>query len=198
MPRSAFAAWGTSQLINSAARHQRCMCVPWWHMKFVSQLECRHRIPILENKSRVRPLPRLESSIVGRESHAAGPEPDEAGRWSILWRAASSAHALALADQLVASGTSFLTTIAVARWTNPGQLGVFVIGMTIMVAALAIQDALVIKPYGIQRFQPDRSPTEHAGNSLMLSGLLAIGSAGALAMCALALLLAGADRETVV
>jgi O-antigen/teichoic acid export membrane protein len=80
--------------------------------------------------------------------------------------------ALALADQAVVSGTSFLTTVMIGRWTFPSELGLYSIGISLLITSLAIQESLVSVPYTILQHRPAGTPAEHAGSSLTLSGLL--------------------------
>ena len=82
-------------------------------------------------------------------------------------------HILAVLDQLLVSGTSFLMTVAVGRWTSARELGIYAIAMSVVAAATAFQDALIIKPFTIQRFSTESPKAEHAGSSLILS--LALG-----------------------
>ena len=84
-----------------------------------------------------------------------------------------STHLIAILDQMVVSGTSFVMTVAIGRWTNAPTLGIYAIAMSVVAAALALQDALIIKPFTIQRFSSTSPKTEHAGSSLLLS--LALG-----------------------
>jgi O-antigen/teichoic acid export membrane protein len=79
---------------------------------------------------------------------------------------------LALADQAVISGASFLTTVTIGRWCLPSELGVYLMGVSLVVSWLGIQDTLISIPYTFQRHRPVGSPAEHAGSSLTLSGLL--------------------------
>jgi O-antigen/teichoic acid export membrane protein len=102
---------------------------------------------------------------------------------------------IALIDQGVVSGASFLTTIMVGRWTSPGQLGLYSVGVSALVASLAIQDSLVSLPYTIQRHQMPRTPAEGAGASLAQSGLLSALVAVLLATTALGLSAGGAKQE---
>jgi O-antigen/teichoic acid export membrane protein len=83
----------------------------------------------------------------------------------------------------VVSGTSFLTTVLIARWADASQLGTYAIGISILASILAAQDALIVRPYSIKRHQPVGSAAEHAGGSLALSVLLS-------AICIVVLVLA--------
>ncbi|MGA2494106.1 MAG: hypothetical protein ABSF67_14335 [Roseiarcus sp.] len=104
-------------------------------------------------------------------------------------------HSLALADQAVVSGASLLSTVAVGRWTLPSELGIYTIALSVSGSLLAVQDALILLPYTIQRHHPSYSPAEHAGTSLLLSGLLATAATVALALVAIGTLALGADAK---
>lgn len=104
-------------------------------------------------------------------------------------------HVLALADQAVVSGTTLLSMVLVGRWTVPNELGVYSIGASILGSLLAVQDALILLPYTIQRHRPSRTPAEHAGISLLHSGLLAAAAMAALALAAAGASALGADAN---
>jgi O-antigen/teichoic acid export membrane protein len=103
--------------------------------------------------------------------------------------------ALALADQAVVSGASFLTTVLISHWTNSSLLGIYAIGISVLVSMLAIQDSLISLPYTIQRHQPLSTPNEHAGSSLAHSGLLSTLGVVVLAVTALVLSARGSGPE---
>jgi O-antigen/teichoic acid export membrane protein len=117
--------------------------------------------------------------------------------WSDLRRLASGVHALALADQAVVSGASFLTTVVIGRWTSASELGTYAIGYSILVSSLAIQESLISLPYSIQRHRPLGTPAEHAGGSLTLSAMMSATGAIVLTVTALALSLWGAGSELI-
>ena len=103
------------------------------------------------------------------------------GMGSSFKRIVAGEHLSALMDQAVVSGTSFLSTVAIARSTDATELGTYATGMVLVAVMVSIQDVLVIKPYAIQRFDPLETPARHAGDALLLSGLLsALGAAVAL------------------
>jgi hypothetical protein len=118
------------------------------------------------------------------------------GRWArllhiawVTWRT----HVFAALDQTVVSGTAFLTTVLVGYWTFPSELGIYSIGFSLLASLLAFQDSLILLAYTIQRHRPLGTPAEHAGSSLMQSGLL---SALAMVMIAAAALgLSASDAE---
>ena len=101
---------------------------------------------------------------------------EETRRWwvGLLWTAWETwgTHALALADQAVVSAASFLTTVMIARWTLPNELGLYSIGISLLVSSLSIQESLISLPYTIQQHRAPGTPAEHAGSSLTHSTLL--------------------------
>ena len=117
--------------------------------------------------------------------------------WFVLRKLMASAHGLALFDQIIASGTNFLATILIARFAGASALGSYVIAMTVLVALFACQDAVIIKPYTIQRFRPVGTPAEHAGTALQLSMLLSAACAVGLAVLSAILFLMGAGAVPV-
>jgi O-antigen/teichoic acid export membrane protein len=102
---------------------------------------------------------------------------------------------LALADQAVVSGASFLTTVAIGRWTFPSELGLYSIGISLLVSSVAIQESLIAIPYTIQRHRPLGTQAEHAGSSLTQSGLLS--ALGVVVLAATAVGLSTRDAEPV-
>ena len=117
-------------------------------------------------------------------------------RWVTLLRTAWGTwgtHALALADQAVVSAASFLTTVVIARWTVPNELGLYSIGISLLVSSLSIQESLISLPYTIQQHRARGTPAEHAGSSLTHSALLSALGIVILLVIALALSATGAD-----
>ena len=107
------------------------------------------------------------------------------------------AHVLALADQVVVSGASFLATVVIARSTDSIQLGAYAIGVSLLASVLTVQESLILLPYSIQRYSPLGTPAEHAGISLTLSGLLSAANIMVLVAVALGLSMHGAQPEVV-
>jgi O-antigen/teichoic acid export membrane protein len=113
-----------------------------------------------------------------------------------LLRAAWGTHALALADQAVVSGTSFITTIVIGRWCLPSELGVYSLGISLLVSWLAIQESLISLPYVIYRQRPlQGTPPEHAGSSLAHNGLLSVLAIAVLMVTAMGLSARGAEPK---
>lgn len=86
-------------------------------------------------------------------------------------------HIFSLVDQALVSGTSFLTTFLVARFSTAGELGVYAIGISVLVSLLAFQDSLILQPYTIRLHSAGRRLADHEGASLIFSVLFSIGSA---------------------
>lgn len=101
--------------------------------------------------------------------------------------------AMALADQAVVSAASFLTTVMIARWTIPNELGLYSIGISLLVSSLVVQESLISMPYTIQQHRAAGTPAEHAGSSLTYSALLSALGIVVLAVTALAFSASGAD-----
>jgi len=117
--------------------------------------------------------------------------------WKQALRFVSREHLLALVDQGVVSGTSFLTTLSIARWSGSSQLGIYAVGMTLLFTLLAFQDSLISQPYAIQRHYPEGSAAERAGASLTLSILFSTASILVLTVTALGFLTWGLSHELV-
>lgn len=109
----------------------------------------------------------------------------------------SREHILALADQVVVSGTGFLTTIFIARWSGAADLGVYAIGLSWLGTLLMFQESLVLEPYIIQLHYPHGTRAERAGASLALSVLFSVVSILALVVLAAVCVEWGASREMV-
>jgi O-antigen/teichoic acid export membrane protein len=103
--------------------------------------------------------------------------------------------ALGFLDQAVVSGTSFITTVLISHWTSPDQLGLYAIGITVLLSMLAVQDSLISLPYTIQRHEPLSTPNEHAGSALTHCGLLAAFGVIILTLAAFALSARGLRPE---
>jgi O-antigen/teichoic acid export membrane protein len=106
------------------------------------------------------------------------------GTWKYASHVVSRDHALSLADQAVVSGTSFLTTLLIARSSDAGQLGVYAVGISLLLSVAAFQDSLILQPYMIQRHSQQGTPAEYLSASLTLSVLFAVGCTLALTVTA--------------
>jgi O-antigen/teichoic acid export membrane protein len=109
----------------------------------------------------------------------------------------SREYVLSLADQAVVSGTSFVTTLLIARGSGSSQLGIYALGMSLLLSFVAFQDSLISQPYSIKRHYPEGTPAELAGATLMLSILFSAGSILGLTVAALCILEWGASSDAV-
>jgi O-antigen/teichoic acid export membrane protein len=91
-------------------------------------------------------------------------------------------HIFSLVDQALVSGTSFLTTLLVARFGGAGELGIYAIGISVLVSLLAFQDSLILQPYTIRQHSPGVHPADHGGASLIFSFVVSVGCAVVLAL----------------
>jgi O-antigen/teichoic acid export membrane protein len=150
--------------------------------------------PLNSDADRKATAPRLKLHVTEQSGEE---ETKRGGAWSALARVVLGTHFLALADQAVVSGTSLLSTVLVGRFTVPSQLGIYTIALSVLGSLLAVQDALILLPYTIQRHGPSRTPAEHAGISLLHSGLLAAMATAALALATVAALAFVADANLI-
>jgi O-antigen/teichoic acid export membrane protein len=150
--------------------------------------------PLESDADRKAPAPWLKLHVA---ESLGDEEAKRGGASSAFARVVFGTHFLALADQAVVSGTSLLSTVLVGRFTVPSQLGIYTIALSVLGSLLAVQDALILLPYTIQRHRPSRSPAEHAGISLLHSGVLAAAATVALALAAAGGLMLGADASLI-
>jgi O-antigen/teichoic acid export membrane protein len=89
--------------------------------------------------------------------------------------------AAVLCDQLLVSGTSFLTTVLVGRCLGKTQLGWYALAYSVVVVLLEIQNSFIASPYTINspRLDP-QAQARSTGNALVLSIVLAALAAVAL------------------
>jgi O-antigen/teichoic acid export membrane protein len=128
----------------------------------------------------------------------AGPSLDGRGKfaaWERNARLRFGPHFLALADQAIVSGTAFLSTVLVGRWTNPGDLGIYIIALSVLGSLTAVQEALILLPYTIQRHRSSRAPAEDTGIALLCTAVLAGIAMAALATAAATTLALGAETK---
>ncbi len=82
---------------------------------------------------------------------------------------------LALGDQAIVSGTSFLTTVLIGRACGPEELGGYSLGFSLWMLAQSMLHALVLIPYTVHvNRQPGRLHAVYAGASLVQAGGLAV------------------------
>jgi O-antigen/teichoic acid export membrane protein len=95
------------------------------------------------------------------------------GLWSWLVGIALGKNTLALVDQAVVSGTNFLTAVMIGRAAGVGELGIYSLGFSLLVAWTCAQDALIALPYTIYCHRSRReTQAEYAGSVLVHQGLL--------------------------
>jgi O-antigen/teichoic acid export membrane protein len=112
---------------------------------------------------------------------------NKTGVWTSLRRILLGAHALALADQAVVSGTSFVTMVVIGRATSPDELGVYALAIELLIWFQTSHEMLVMLPFTVQRHHPLGTPTEHAGSSLTFSWMLSVLALAVLATTASAM-----------
>lgn len=155
-------------------------------------------LPIAE-----RAPPQSSAPSFGQRCVAIAADPCTAQEETKWWRVSPlrtawgtwGTQALALADQAIVSAASFLTTVVIARWTIPNELGLYSIGISLLVSSLSIQESLISLPYTIQQHRAPGTPAEHAGSSLTHSALLSALGIVVLAVTASALSASGAEPQ---
>ncbi len=100
-----------------------------------------------------------------------------------LWTRTARKGVIALADQAIVSGTSFLTTVTIGRMCGAGDLGVFSLGFGWVLMLAGVQQSLVLSPYIVysHRFK-SRSLGVYAGSVLAQQGLLSAAGAALLGL----------------
>lgn len=129
-------------------------------------------------------------------SPANADQSEKISRTARFW-ALSEGHLLALLDQAVVSGTSFISTVIVGRYAPSSELGTYSIGMSILLSLVATQESLIAWPYTIQRHQAQGSPAEHTGAFLLQNGLLSVLTTIALVLAASSLIAIGTGTELI-
>jgi O-antigen/teichoic acid export membrane protein len=118
--------------------------------------------------------------------------------WARLLDTVAGKNSLALIDQAVVSGTSFLTTVMIGRWCGAGELGAYSLGASLLVTWACVQESLVALPYTICWHRSARcGQAEYSGSVLVHQGLLSALALVILAATAIALSLGGAVPELV-
>lgn len=140
--------------------------------------------------------PKCVAAVATASRTQKAPSMSWASRLHTAWNTWQT-HTLALADQAIVSGASFLTTVLIARWTFPSELGLYSIGISLLISSLAIQESLISLPYTIQQGQPIGTRAEHAGSALALCGLMSALGIGVLASTALGLTTGNIDPKLV-
>lgn len=94
--------------------------------------------------------------------------------WLRLLASKSAGFLLGCADQAIVSLSNFAALVMVGRWTDLNQLGAYAVGFSVLALSLAMQEALVSRPYTIQLHRPLGTKAEHAFNALALSVLIGV------------------------
>jgi O-antigen/teichoic acid export membrane protein len=100
----------------------------------------------------------------------------------------SREHALILLEQAIVIVGGFLTAFLIVRWSDAAQLGLYALGLSLIMALLGFHESLVVEPYLVGRFCPRESPAEEAGVALAFTALFAATGVVILAIVALAVL----------
>ena len=80
---------------------------------------------------------------------------------------------LSLVDQVIVSGTRFLTTVIVGRACGADELGVYALGFSLLIFLTVLQETLITTPYTILGSgQTDRRRAHYAGSLLIHHGVL--------------------------
>jgi O-antigen/teichoic acid export membrane protein len=111
-------------------------------------------------------------------------------------RYVSREHVFAFVDQAIVSAVGFLTTLIIAHWSDSSELGVYALGLSVLLSVVAFQDSLILQPYTIQRHYHEGTAAERAGASLTLSVLFSIANVLALACVAIALIWRASSATT--
>jgi O-antigen/teichoic acid export membrane protein len=106
---------------------------------------------------------------------------------------------IALVDQVVVSGNSFLTTILISRWATPRELGIYAICISGLVCWLGVQDSLICLPYTIARGRvPADVHKQHAGRALAFNGYMSALALVVLSVLAIAISGGGGANRSLV
>lgn len=95
------------------------------------------------------------------------------GRVAIKFvRLATAPQVVALADQALVSGASFLTTVLIGRYTFPSQLGTYALAGAVLIWVTNAQETLVSLPFTLRRSCEPTAAAVQAGQAAILGGLL--------------------------
>jgi len=94
----------------------------------------------------------------------------------------------ALGDQAIVSGTNFLSTVAVGRWCELEQLGLYSLAFGVMVLLGVFQHSLILNPYAVfsSRLPASRRP-RYLGSVVLQQGLFSVAGSGLLVTLAVAM-----------
>ncbi len=74
---------------------------------------------------------------------------------------------------------NFIAMVIVARNSALDQVGLFVLAMSVLFILIALQDAMITRPYAVQLLKPAGSISQHAGSALALTLAMSVIVAGA-------------------
>jgi O-antigen/teichoic acid export membrane protein len=106
-------------------------------------------------------------------------------------RLAMAPRVLALADQALVSGASFLTTVLIGRHTFPNELGTYALAGAVLIWVTNAQESLVSLPLTLRRSCEPMVAAVQASQALVLSGLLSALAIVAIVVAGLAMLATG-------
>jgi phenylacetate-coenzyme A ligase PaaK-like adenylate-forming protein/O-antigen/teichoic acid export membrane protein len=90
-------------------------------------------------------------------------------------RATARTVAFALTDQALVSGTRFVTTIFLARAAGSNELGLYALGLTVLLLAACVQESLIMVPYTLSGNRlRGRRLAECAGAALLQHAVLSL------------------------
>ncbi|MGE0751279.1 MAG: hypothetical protein AB7K64_11920 [Variibacter sp.] len=112
-------------------------------------------------------------------------------------RIATAPSVLALADQALVSGASFMTTVLIGRHTFPNQLGTYALAGATLIWLTNAQESLVSLPYTIRRSCDPALAAIQAGQALALSGLLSILTVMAIGLAIIAVVFLGKHTSAI-
>lgn len=136
---------------------------------------------------KVRTLPRSARSDSTVPSHSAGTSSNPALTWKqSLHRFLSNRSSMALIDQGIISGTSFITSLVVGRLVGKEGLGVLFITLGIFTFLQLVTDQLVHVPFLVRspHFEASRIK-KLIGSSLVHAGVITVIGVAILMVCAL-------------
>lgn len=110
-------------------------------------------------------------------------------------RFATAPQALALTDQALVSGASFLTTVLIGRSSLPSQFGAYAIAAGFLIWLTNAQQALISLPYTIQRSNEPGLAALQAGQALLLAVSLSAVAVFGIVIASITALLSGHYRD---
>jgi O-antigen/teichoic acid export membrane protein len=123
------------------------------------------------------PIERSKSEIMSKRPNTSGPSIGALARALLLLRAAAGAK-WALADQIVVSGSNFLTNILLARILGIEEFGRYVLAWTIVLFVQGLQYSAVSSTMlSIGSKQEPEAARSYFGSMFVLQGIFAAASA---------------------